>query len=255
MLCPFTRTCGARNCIYSFLLYFGLVYFGENTLNFRILIVSSNIMNIARKLSEGVAGWLFYELHSKRYELFSEKYLTAPIGNILHGQFERKVFAEYNHPLLSQSKTPGRPPQLDFVIIENNQITVAVESKWIGDSAISVADVIWDMIRLELVAKLTGAKCYFVLAGQKRKLNSFFQSERFLEKRSNGSTRPVLRLQKGLKKVSLRLATPPPPRATIMKPKMKQYSQIEMPSVVEAITLKYILRNVETWIFKSMYGK
>ncbi len=92
-------------------------------------------MNIARKLAEGVAGWLFYEFHSRRYELFSEKYLTAPIGNILHGQFDRKVIAEYNHPILTQAKkTPGRPPQLDFVIVDKGNITVAVESKWIGQT-------------------------------------------------------------------------------------------------------------------------
>ncbi|MFI5453641.1 hypothetical protein ACHMWN_15990 [Pedobacter sp. UC225_61] len=190
-------------------------------------------MNISRKLAEGVAGWLFYEFHSRRYELFSEKYLTAPIGNILHGQFDRKVIAEYNHPILTAAKkTPGRPPQLDFVIVDKGLITVAVESKWIGQTSVSVADIIWDMIRLELISNQTGAKCYFILGGQKKKLNSLFEHARFLEKTPDGRTRPVLRLLKGVKKASLRLGSPIESRGEIIKPRMQQYSNVYMPSVV-----------------------
>ncbi len=113
----------------------------------------------------------------------------------------------------------------------------------------------WDMIRLELIANLTGAKCYFVLGGQKRKLHILFEHERFLEKTQDGRTRPVLRLQKGIKKASLRIATPIPTGGEIIKPRMQQYPNIEMPVLLEVIIQSIILKNVEKMTIKFMFGE
>ncbi len=188
-------------------------------------------MNIKRKIAEGVAGWLMYEFHSFRGQLFSEKYLTSPIGNILAGVYGQRVTAEYNHPILNAHKTwQGRPPQLDFVIQKADRtIDIAVESKWLGNSQVGVGDIIWDLIRLELLAQEYNATCYFVLAGRRRRLNELFSSDRFLERGPNGATRPILRLEK-IKKAAIRLDHPPEARVNLIKKKLLLYPEISMPS-------------------------
>lgn len=147
-----------------------------------------------------------YEYHNFRAQLFSEKYLTTPIGNILAGIYNQNVVAEFNHPVLqSHKKGLGRPPQIDFVIREGDNIKISVESKWLNKTQIGVADIIWDMIRLEIIAEKYDAKCYFVLAGPKAKLQQLFASDRYLERRPDDKTRPVLRLQKKVKNRQLGL--------------------------------------------------
>jgi hypothetical protein len=190
-------------------------------------------MNISRKIAEGVAGWLSYEFHSYRGRLFGEKYLTTPIGNILSGVYKERVTAEVNHPVLNEYKNwQGRPPQIDFCIFKKDKsIEIAVESKWIGDSKIIVGDIIWDLIRLELLANNFGTKCYFVLAGQKKKLQELFESDRFLEKRSDNRTRPVLRLIRA-RKAAIRIDSPPVKRIKLIKSRLKQYPIILMPSSI-----------------------
>lgn len=190
-------------------------------------------MNISRKIAEGVAGWLSYEYHSFRGQLFSEKYLTTPIGNILSGVYKERVSVEVNHPVLNEHKTwQGRPPQIDFCIFKkDNSIEIAVESKWIANTQISVGDIIWDLIRLELLANNFETKCYFVLAGQKKKLQELFCSDRFLEKRTDNKTRPVLRLTRA-RKAAIRIDSPPLERLKIIKHKLMQYPNILMPSSI-----------------------
>jgi len=187
-------------------------------------------MNIKRKLSEGVSSWLMFEFHSNRGRLFSEKYLTTPIGHILSGVYENQVSAELIHPILNSNKTwAGRPPQIDFGIQQDNQIKIAVESKWIGKTSIGVGDIIWDLIRLELLHYNYQTTCFFVLGGQKKKLQLLFENERFQEENSDGHKRPVLRLKKE-RKQSIRLDSPPPKRALLIKDKMNQYKNVLMPS-------------------------
>jgi hypothetical protein len=187
-------------------------------------------MNIKRKLSEGVSSWLMFEFHSNRGRLFGEKYLTTPIGHILSGIYENQVAAELIHPILNSNKTwAGRPPQIDFGISENNQIKIAVESKWIGKTSPGIGDIIWDLIRLELLNNSYQTTCFFVLGGQKKRLQLLFDNERFQEQNSDGRKRPILRLKKE-RKQSIRLDSPPPKRALLIKDKMKQYKNVSMPS-------------------------
>jgi hypothetical protein len=58
---------------------------------------------LAEKLSKGLGGWLMFEHHSHRADLFSEKYLASGIGNILAGNYRTKILAEYTHPVLKES--------------------------------------------------------------------------------------------------------------------------------------------------------
>jgi hypothetical protein len=188
-------------------------------------------MNIKRKLAEGVAGWLMFESHSNRGRLFGEKYLTAPIGHILSGIYGTGVLAEMNHPILNMYKTwPGRPPQIDFGILAKDKYTVAVESKWIGKTQVGVGEIIWDLIRLELLHYAYATTCFFILGGQKKKLIELFASDRFQEPRENGRTRPVLRLLKNVKKLSIRIDSPPPKRAELIKGRISQYQNVSMPT-------------------------
>lgn len=190
-------------------------------------------MNVKRKLSEGVAGWLMYEFHSMRANLFDEKYLVTPISNILGGIYGDRVNAEFNHPILNQHKTgPGRPPQVDFVIKDTNQnIKIAVESKWYGNSPVNVSDIIWDLVRLELLHNEYGSSCFFVLGGMKKRLNELFTSKSFNNPKPDGKSRPVLRINR-VKKQSLRLDSPSKLVVNQIKGKMLQYQDVSMPSKV-----------------------
>jgi len=133
----------------------------------------SNLNNIQRKISEGVSGWLLFEFHCFRGLIFSEKYLAYPVGQILNGVTEYKTQTEINHPLTN--KAQGRPLQVDFVLLENSEWKYAIETKWIGDSKISIGSLIWDLIRLQnLFAEHTDIKCYFLLAGFNKKIENLF---------------------------------------------------------------------------------
>ncbi len=110
--------------------------------------------NIARLLSEGVGSWLHFEATCDRSGLFNEKYLSYPIGQILSARLGDRVQAEFTHPLLAPLMTgSGRRPQIDFAYCDIWPTpTIAVETKWIGRTKVSVEDIIWDLIRLEMIA-------------------------------------------------------------------------------------------------------
>lgn len=143
------------------------------------------VSTLTDKLSKGLGGWLMYEHHSHRADLFSEKYLTSGIGNILAGNYRTKIIAEYNHPLL-KAKGAGRPPQIDFVVNdENDSVKLAVESKWVGtktSSSPKMQDILWDIIRLELLNHQFQAQALFVLAGKKSQTDALFNHPQFHDK-------------------------------------------------------------------------
>ncbi|MDL5511179.1 hypothetical protein QSE00_05095 [Arenibacter sp. M-2] len=145
----------------------------------------SNLNNIQRKISEGVSGWLLFEFHCFRGLLFSEKYLSYPIGQILNSITDFKTQAEINHPLGNGGQ--GRPLQVDFVLSEKAEWKYAVESKWIGHSTISLASLIWDLIRLQnLFSSHSNLKCYFLLAGFDKKIETLFSEiDIYYNKESN----------------------------------------------------------------------
>jgi len=133
-------------------------------------------MDYARYLTEGAGGWLQFEGACGRDGMFSEKYLTVPIGQILSANARSRVLAEFKHPVLSAlGSGPGRRPEVDFVVCEDYpHISIAVESKWIGKTRPSDSAILWDLIRLEMLAH-TGARCYFVLGGKRTSLDAFFK--------------------------------------------------------------------------------
>lgn len=152
-------------------------------------------MNYARLLCEGVGSWLQFEHACDRSELFSEKYLTQPIGQILSARSGNRARAEYIHPVLGElAKGPGRRPEIDFVVCDPfPNITIAVESKWIGKTKPSVDKILWDLIRLEMLAHHSGARCFFVLGGTRSDLQSYFKQKFFSGLEPGEQTRPLLR--------------------------------------------------------------
>lgn len=152
-------------------------------------------MNLTRRLTDGVGAWLHFEFCCQRSGLFSERYLSAAVGQLLNATYGGGVHAEFLHPVLAPLMTgSGKRPTLDFVYCATYPtITVAVETKWAGSSHTTAETIIWDLIRLELVAHHYGAQCVFVLAGQRRKLDSLFDTIAFSGPKHTGGVTPILR--------------------------------------------------------------
>ena len=130
----------------------------------------SNLKNIQRKISEGVSGWLLFEFNCERGYIFNEKYLSYPIGQILNSITELKTRTEINHPCSNGGQ--GRPLQVDFVLKTDTDVwKFAFESKWVGNTMISVGDIVWDLIRLQnLFNHHPDVRCFFILAGFEKKI-------------------------------------------------------------------------------------
>lgn len=155
-------------------------------------------MKLTRRLVEGVGAWLQFETHCNRRGLFSERYLSAPIGQILGAVYGSNVHAEARHSVLAAHQSgPGSRARIDFAAFDDsNAIIAAVESKWIGATTPTVDQLIWDFIRLELLSATYGAECTFLLGGRKRDLGRFFKSADFLG-RTTGHRKPLLPLNVG----------------------------------------------------------
>lgn len=124
---------------------------------------------------------MHFEFACNRSGLFNEHYLSLAVGQILSATFGDRVHCEFDHPILAPIMAGrGRRPALDFVYCDPYPtIKVAVETKWAGSSHTTAASIIWDLIRLELVAHHHGAECIFLLAGQRSDLARLFRSKEF----------------------------------------------------------------------------
>lgn len=192
------------------------------------------MIDYAKLLAQGVGGWLQFEHACGRSGLFSEKYLCHAIGQILSGRSNNRTLAEYKHPVLAPlAKGSGRKPALDFAVCENYpEVSIAVESKWVGRSTAAVESILWDLIRLELVAAhTTKARCFFVLGGTRNRLDELFATEAFSEKGVTHSRNPVLLHDRGgLHKT--KIAEVSQVRAPILKRAFKEYQNQEFPTVI-----------------------
>lgn len=151
------------------------------------------VSNIQRRLAEGVASWLQFEFHCQRGDLFGERYLASPVGQILAGAYleapaqqkkdethQTRIVSEVNHPILAADGSQGRPPQVDFAIKKDKAFQVVVETKWAGRSAVTLEQLLWDLLRLESIAyRDQAAECYFVLAGFRKKLEPLLATTHF----------------------------------------------------------------------------
>lgn len=195
-------------------------------------------MILARKLAEGVGGWLQYEYQCNRSGVFSEKYLSVPVAGILSSLYGRKVFAEVKHPILAPAVSgPGRRPEIDFAVLDPHpEMKVAIESKWVGKGSISVESIIWDVIRLEMIAHYCGARCFFLLGGKRRSLDALFRSTSFTgpDKTKRRTQRPVLRTDRNII-CTLGIDSTFECRRAIIKRLMKSHQQTRIPCRVISV--------------------
>ena len=137
---------------------------------------------------------MHFEYTCNRSGLFNEHYLSVAVGQILNSTLGPRVLSEFDHPILSPLMSgPGRRPALDFVYCENYpKIKVAVETKWAGSANTTPASIIWDLIRLELVAHHHNANCIFLLAGKRCDLESLFRDKDFSGPPKTPGCTPIL---------------------------------------------------------------
>lgn len=131
------------------------------------------------RISEALSAWLKYESLCDRGGLFSESYLALPIAQLLSANVNGRVQGEVNHPVLNSTPRPGRPAQLDFVVYRDKKAILCVETKWADDSSVSVRDVVWDCVRLELAAHHFQCESMFILVGRRDRLEKMLQSKAF----------------------------------------------------------------------------
>lgn len=194
-------------------------------------------MNLGRHLAEGVAGWLQYEFHCRRQWLFCERYLTYPVVQVLGSEMDGRVMCEVDHPLLSKVKTgSGKRPKIDFAVINPGDypnIKIAVETKWIGKTVPRIADLLWDLVRIELIVSNSHCRGFFLIAGQNKRLLSLFNSRTFLSKSSRRTVRPILKVD-SRRSMGLRLDNPPRERVKEVRELFRKYPNVLMPSRIRS---------------------
>lgn len=175
-----------------------------------------------------------YEFACGRAMLFNERYLSVPIANALYAIYKHEVRAEYLHPVLAPKKTGrGRRPEVDFAVVQNYpNVDCVVESKWVGSNGLGAEEVIWDLLRLELIAHHTGAKAFFVLAGRRRHLEAFFNSRAFLGKENfRGKFKRLLKLD-SRKNARVRVDNPALDRLKTFRKLLSAYPDVSFGSRV-----------------------
>jgi hypothetical protein len=179
-----------------------------------------------------------YEFACGRGMLFNERYLSVPIANALYSIYRNEVRAEYLHPVLAPKKIGrGRRPEVDFAVIHDYpNVQCVVESKWVGANGLGAEEVIWDLLRLELIAHHTGAKAFFILAGRRRHLETFFRSRAFLGKKdARGKFRRLLKLD-SRRNARVRVDNPSPDRLNIFRKLLSAYPDVSFGSRVTTST-------------------
>lgn len=194
-------------------------------------------MHLGRHLAEGIAGWLQYEFHCRHQWLFSERYLTIPVSRVLGSELGGRVMAEVDHPLLADvTTTAGKRPKVDFALIDPDdypKIKIAVETKWVGKTVPKISALIWDLVRLELLVSNSDCRAFFVMVGQKKKLQALFTGKAFLAKSSKRAVRPVLKVDRR-RSIGLRLDNPPSERVPAMRELFQKYPDVQMPSRIRS---------------------
>jgi hypothetical protein len=186
-------------------------------------------MTIARKLSYGTASWLNFEFQCGRGHLFEEKYLSVPIGQILTSQFGENVISEYDHPHLVQyTNGRGKKPKIDFVVEEGNDVTYAIEVKWAGQTLPKEEDIIWDLIRLELMSHFYNSKAIFIIAGQNKRINKLLESDAFCGCTNDESPRPILKTG-NFRSMGFKLDNPIQSRIKSIKSLSHNYNGLRFP--------------------------
>lgn len=182
--------------------------------------------NLQRRLAEGTAAWLSFEFICNRGDLFSEKQLVTPVGQILianSGSSKSRIKTEVSHSVLTKGR--GRPLQLDFVLMEGQKWLLAVETKWVANTMVSIESIIWDLVRLELIAKNEKCPVYFIIAGFAKKIKEVLKGTHLID---DVTTKEMI-TYKGRQLISLNLTKAPQKIKDYINNKMKDFPLITIP--------------------------
>lgn len=188
-------------------------------------------IELRHALSEGLSSWLMFEHHAGRDELFSERYLALPVGQILQRFTGGKVIAESNHPILTTPRKTGRPPQLDFVVNDQGKVVLVLESKWAAKTGVSTVDVLWDCVRLELAAHHYGCDALFVLAGTRKRVEAVLKSRSFSAKNAKMEATKALHLH-GSGKLSVKIRSLENNFSIALHAVLRKYPGVAWPSEI-----------------------
>lgn len=193
-------------------------------------------------ITEALEYWLNFEALCKRYELFCEAYMAYPIGQYLRERYSNNLRTEYPHPIMEQLKTgSGDKRRIDFVVVgeknkqtQKTSIELALETKWCSGKKFNLANIIKDIVRLELIANEYNASCYFILAGRKKHLQRVFKMKQF---GGDGDTNNLLAI--GSEKSSiLKIYPPPNMRKKILKNALKPFRSLKIANTIKINRLK-----------------
>jgi hypothetical protein len=159
--------------------------------------------------------------------------MSAAIASALYAIYRQEVRSEFLHPVLGPLQSgPGRRPEVDFAVISNYpEVSCVLESKWVGTTPIRIEDVLWDLLRLELIAHKTKASAFFLLAGKRKHLKSFFESRSFQGRRTvAGKYRAtILKMQP---QPRLRVSGAEEERKELFRKVLAPYQNISFPSML-----------------------
>ncbi len=118
-----------------------------------------------------------------------------------------------------------------------------MESKWIGATGIKIEDVVWDLLRLELIAQEAKADAFFALAGRRRHLNAFFASKAFLgrKRNSSGKFRTILKMRSEPK---INIRNPLPERNELFQKLFADYQDLSFPDALAASGRGHVSRSL-----------
>ncbi len=173
---------------------------------------------------------MHFELMCNRSGLFNERYLSAAVGQILSSTFGSRVHGEFDHPVLAPIMAgSGKRPALDFVCCDPYpEIKIAIETKWAGSKYTSAESIVWDLIRLELVANRYHAECIFLIAGQKSDLEKLFQTADFFGPASTPGRQAILNTNSNAQQ-RLSLLPDKPYRIPLLRRVFKRCQEVAIP--------------------------
>ncbi len=162
-----------------------------------------------QRLVEAVAAWLEFEQLCYRTGLFSESYLTFPIGQFLQSRAGDRVRTELEHPVLAPLKTDrGDKPRVDFAVVrEDSTVEFAVETKWRSKTPTLVVQLIRDLVRLEMIVHEQDARAVLILGGLSRKLLGLFETKAFSRHPKKPNSKPLLPVEEATVGTTLWLDT------------------------------------------------
>jgi hypothetical protein len=199
-------------------------------------------MKAATKIAQAVGAWPQYEFACDRSNVFNEGYMSVPIASALSAIYRGEIRSEYRHPVLAPAMVGrGRRPEVDFAVVSNfPDVSCVLESKWVGKHATKAEDILWDLLRLELIAHHSKAPAFFLLAGRRKHIDSFFRSRKFTgEPTSQGKYRPLLKIEGGLGGGNIRVDSPNSDRKNIFSSLLRDFSETSFPSQITTSSAQF----------------